>query len=229
MKRILAFNASPRKERSTTDILMNRFIEGATEAHAATNKYYVVDLNINGCKSCFSCWWKTPGICVQKDDMEWIIPSITNSDVLLLGTPIYGRNVTHYLQRLLERTFPLTLPEMFIKDGRTRHPIRKKKFPSIVLVSTCGFPDVLNFHLVKQLYPTALHILLPAAQILFNDEGRDYLSDFLKDVELAGSILGSGEKIPDDLREKLIVDYPDDMKKQIVERHNIYSTASTKD
>jgi len=55
---------------------------------------------------------KPPGKCVQRDDMDWILPRISDSDVLLLGTPIYGRSVTHYLQRLMERTFPFTLPEM---------------------------------------------------------------------------------------------------------------------
>lgn len=225
MKKIIAFNGSPRKEKSTTDILMNKFIEGASEVHAVANKYYVVDLDINGCKCCFSCWWKTPGKCVQKDDMEWILPSISEADILLLGTPIYGRNITHYLQRLLERTFPMTVPEMYIKDGTTHHPTRAKKFPDIVLASTCGFPDVSNFNIVRQLFPTTLQILLPAAQILFYNEGREYLSDFLQNIELAGSILGRGEVITDDLREKLIVEYPDDMKKQIVEKHNIYSAS----
>jgi multimeric flavodoxin WrbA len=225
MTGILAFNASPRKERSTTDILMNKFIEGATEVHALTNKFYVVDLDINGCKSCFDCWWKTPGKCVQKDDMEWILPSITKADILLLGSPIYGRNITHYLQRFLERTFPLTVPEMYIKKGTTHHPSRVRKFPKMVLASTCGFPDISNFHIVKQLYPKALNIFLPAAQLLFDEKGREYLSEFLQNIEIAGSILGRGEDIPDDLKEKLVFEYPDDMKKQIVERHNLYSAA----
>jgi multimeric flavodoxin WrbA len=161
--------------------------------------------------------------------MVWILPSITKADILLLGTPIYGRNVTHYLQRLLERTFPLTLPEMYIKDGTTHHPSRKRRFPSIVLVSTCGFPDVSNFHIVKQLYPTALCIFLPAAQILFNEEDKGILSGFLQDITLAGSIIGKGGKISDKLKGKLIFDYPDDMKKQIVEEHNLFSTSQASD
>jgi multimeric flavodoxin WrbA len=229
MTRILAFNASPRKEKGTTDILINKFIEGATEAHGVTNRFYVTDLNINGCLSCLSCWWKTPGKCVQQDDMEWILPSITQADILLLGTPIYGRNITHYLQRLIEQTFPLTLPQMYTKDGRTRHPSRQKKFPDIVLLSTCGFPDVSNFNIVKQFFPTALHIFLPAAQILFNEEGREYLSEFLQSIETTGFILGEGEAISDELKKKLIIEYPEDMKKKIVEKHNLYSASQTSD
>lgn len=220
--KLLAFNASPRKAGGTTDILVDKFIEGAVEAGAEADKHYVVDLDINGCRGCFSCWWKTPGRCVQRDDMDWVLPDINESDILVLGTPIYSRNTTHYLQRLVERTFLNTLPEMYIEDGTTRHPRRTKKMPRIVLAATCGFPDLVNFDIVRGLYPTALHILLPASQILLDDEGREYLSDFLDAVRLAGCTMARGEEIPGSLRERLIFDYPEEIKKLIVERHNLY-------
>jgi len=71
--KVLAFNASPRKEQSISDIIMKLFLEGAEEGEAETEKYYVVDLNIKGCVGCFSCWTKTPGKCIHRDDMDWII------------------------------------------------------------------------------------------------------------------------------------------------------------
>jgi len=226
--KLLAFNASPRKDGGTTNVLVDRFIEGAVEAGAEADKHYVVDLDINGCRGCFSCWWKTPGRCIQRDDMDWVLPAINESDILVLGTPIYGRNTTHYLQRLVERTFLNTLPEMYIEDGTTRHPRRTKKIPRIVLTATCGFPDLVNFEVVRGLFPTALHILLPASQILFDDEGREYLSGFLDAVRLAGYTIASGEGIPEPLRERLIVDYPEEVKKIIVERHNQYNATRTR-
>ena len=78
--------------------------------------------------------------------------AINESDILVLGTPIYGRNTTHHLQRLVERTFLNTLLEMYVEDGATRHPRRTKKNPCLVLVSTCGFPDLANFDHVRGLY-----------------------------------------------------------------------------
>jgi len=220
MLKLLAFNGSPRRASGTTDIVMEAFIEGAREAGAETGKHHVADLDIGGCLGCFSCWWKTPGKCVQSDDMDWVLPAINDSDILVLGTPIYSRNVSHHLQRLVERTFLNTLPEMYVEDGATRHPTRAKKIPSLVLVSTCGFPDLANFDHVKRLYPGALNILLPASQLLLSDEGREYLSGFLDAVRLAGRTMASGEEVSGDLRERLIVDYPEDVKKLIVERHN---------
>ena len=226
--KILAFNASPRKSQGTTDILMEAFIEGARKVNAEVEKHYVVDLDIKGCLGCFTCWWKTPGKCVHKDDMEWILPRIIEADILLLGTPIYGRNTTHYMQRLLERTFSLTLPEMQARDGETTHPTRPRKSLQLVLCATCGFPDVSNFNHVRALYPTAVHILLPSAQILLNDNGREYLSDFLEATSLTGQKMADGEEIPASLADRLVVEYSDEMKKNIVEAHNQYSASRIK-
>ena len=223
--KILAFNASPRKSQGTTDILMEAFIEGAMKAGAEVEKHHIVDLDIKGCLGCFTCWWKTPGKCVHRDDMDWILPKISDADILLFGTPIYGRNVTNYMQRLVERTFSFTLPDMQIRDGVTIHPSRTRRFPHLVLCATCGFPDVSNFNHVRALYPTAVHILLPSSQILFNDNGREYLSDFLNSTRLTGQKMAKGEEIPASLTEKLVVEYTDEMKKSITQSHNQYSAS----
>lgn len=221
--KILVFNASPRKSSGTTDVLLETFIEGAKLSGAEVEKHHIVDLNINGCRGCFNCWWVTPGECVQKDDMEKILPAIVEADVMLLGTPIYGRNVTHYLQKLLERTFVFTLPEMVAKDGETQHPGRIRRFPRMVLAATCGFPDTSNFDIVRALYPMALPILLPAAQLLLYKEGKKLLLDFLQAVKLAGEIIAAGEELTKEMKDKLIVEFSDEMKGKIVEMHNRYS------
>jgi len=221
--KLLVFNGSPRKSNGTTDILLEAFIEGAKKSGAEVEKHHVVDLNVGGCRGCFNCWWVTPGKCVQRDDMDKLLPAIADADVMLLGTPIYGRFVTHYLQRLMERTFSFTLPDMVIQEGETRHPGRIRKFPRIVLAATCGFPDISNFDIVRSLYPMALPILLPAAQLLFYEEGRKQLTGFLESVKVAGQKIVAGEELTDELKDQLIVEFSDEMKQQIVEMHNRYS------
>ena len=67
-----------------------------------------------------------------------------------------------------------------------------------------------------------------ASQILFDEEGREYLSDFLDAVRLAGHTMASGEEIPGTLRERLILDYPEDVKRLIVEKHNLYNASRTR-
>lgn len=221
--KLLVFNASPRKSNGTTDVLLEAFIEGARSSGADIEKHHVVDLKINGCRGCFNCWWVTPGKCAQHDDMDKLLPSIVGADVMLLGTPIYGRNVTHYLQKLLERTFVFTLPEMLTRDGETSHPTRIRRFPRLVLAATCGFPDTSNFDIVRALYPMALPILLPAAQLLFYDEGKKHLSGFIQAVKVAGQKIAAGEELTDELKDQLIIEFSDEMKREILEMHNKYS------
>jgi hypothetical protein len=221
--KLLVFNGSPRKSNGTTDVLLEAFIEGAKSSGAEVEKHHIVDLEIGGCRGCFNCWWVTPGECVQKDDMERILPAIAEADVLLLGTPIYGRNVTHYLQKLLERTFVFTLPEMVSQDGETRHPGRVSRFPRMVLAATCGFPDTSNFDIVKALYPMSLPIFLPASQLLLYEEGKKQLSGFLQAVKLAGQKIAAGEELPQAMKDELIIEFSDDMKREILEMHNRYS------
>jgi hypothetical protein len=223
--KILAFNGSPRRSSGTTDILLETFLEGAKSAGAEVEKHHIVDLDINGCRGCFNCWWVTPGKCVQRDDMDKIIPAISEADVLLLGTPIYGRNVTSYMAKLLERTFVFALPEMEQRDGQTQHPGRVNRFPQLILAATCGFPDTSNFDIVRALNPQALHILLPAAQLLFYEEAKKQLSGFLDAVKLAGEKTAAGEELPKELKDQLVVEFSDEMKKAIVEMHNKYSAS----
>ncbi len=221
--KILVFNASPRKSSGTTDVLLEAFIEGARSSGADVEKHHIVDLEINGCRGCFNCWWVTPGECVQRDDMDRLLPAIAEADVMLLGTPIYGRNVTHYLQKLLERTFVFTLPEMVNRNGETKHPGRVNRFPRMILAATCGFPDTSNFDIVRSLYPMALPILLPAAQLLLSDEGKKQLSGFLQAVRLAGEKIAAGEELTTEMKDGLIVEFSDEMKRAILEMHNRYS------
>lgn len=225
--KLLVFNASPRKSSGTTDVLLEAFIEGAKSSGADIEKHHIVDLDLNGCRGCFNCWWVTPGKCIQRDEMDKLLPAIAEADVMLLGTPIYGRNVTHYLQKLLERTFVFTLPDMVQREGETRHPGRVRKFPRLILAATCGFPDTSNFDVVRALYPMALPILLPAAQLLLFEEGKKQLSGFLQAVRLAGEKIASGEELTQEMKDALIVEFSDEMKREIVEMHNRYSESQS--
>ena len=224
--KVLAFNASPRKGNGVSEALMNWFLEGASQAGAEIEKHYVTDLDIKGCLGCFSCWWVTPGRCSQRDDMDWLLPKIAEADVLYLGTPIYHYNIVHYLQRMRERTLPLAMPEMYIEDGDTHHPARSRNKEQVtVLAAVCGFPDLVNFRQVEGLYPNAVHVFLPAAQIIANEEGRKYLEGFKDAVVTAGRTLAEKGEITDEVRKKLVVEYSEEMKEMIVSQHNEDSAA----
>ena len=47
--KVLAFNASPRRDRGNTNILIDQFIEGLKKGGAEVDKHHIVDLDIKGC------------------------------------------------------------------------------------------------------------------------------------------------------------------------------------
>jgi len=224
--KVLAFNASPRKEKGVSEIIMNLFLEGAAEGGAETERYYIVDLDIKGCIGCFKCWVETPGRCIYRDDMDWIIPKFMDADVIYLGTPIYNYNITHYLQRMMERMLPTALPYMEEREGSTRHPERhERKAQKIVLAAVAGFPDTENFNQARALFPNAIYIFLPAAQILQDPEGSKYLSDFKDAVKEVGRQIVTRGEIDEALKDKLVVSFSPEFKKKIRERANKFFEA----
>jgi len=154
--------------------------------------------------------------------MDWILPKMREADAICYGTPIYHYNIIHHLQRMRERTLPLALPDMEIVDGRTIHHARepRKTKQHIVLAAVCGFPDLSNFDQAKGLFPDAAHIFLPASHVLLDPEGRKQLKRFTEAVKEAGRELVNNGEISDETKSRLIVKYPDEFKRKIVERTN---------
>jgi hypothetical protein len=221
--KVLAFNSSPRKEKGISEIVMNLFLGGAEEAGAETERHYVADLDIRGCLGCFKCWTETPGRCVHRDDMDWIIPRWREADVIYLGTPIYNYNIVHYLQRMTERMLPTTIYYMEEREGSTRHPERHRRKPQkTVLAAVAGFPDLENFDVARALFPDSLYILLPSAQILEDAEGSKQVSFFTEAVKKAGRQIVTRGTVDEDVRKSLVVDYPPEVKNMLREEANKY-------
>ena len=226
--KVLAFNASPRKDGATNE-LMSLFLSSAEEAGAEVESHFIIDLDIKGCTGCFSCWWRTPGKCVHRDDMDWILPKMVEADAIVFGTPVYIYNINHHLQRLRERTLPLAQPDMEIREGGTQHPSRfNRQTPQRrVIIAVSGFPDQSNFNQIHGLFPDATKIFLPSSAILYSPEGRRLVSGFLDAVKKAGRELAMNGDVSEETRGHLIVEFPPEVKKQLVEIHNERSNRIT--
>ena len=219
--KILAFNGSPRKQHGMTDRLLEIFLESARKAGAEVTKHFVTDLNINGCMGCFGCWWVTPGKCTQRDDMDWILEQILDTDVIVWSSPVYHDNIIHYLQRLRERTLPLALPEFMLRDdGETTHPARYRKQRKNVVIATAGFPENSAFDVVKRLFQNATHIHLPSSSALQEAENIPILREFIADVKSAAAKIVKGDPIDDPLKDRLSLVFPPEVKAELTRRHN---------
>lgn len=138
--KIVAFNSSPRdNETSKTELVLQKFLEGARRAGATTETVYLRRYKINDCLGCFSCWVKDLGRCVQKDDMaEELFHRYLEADLVVLATPIYHMTMNARMKRFIERTMPMVDPlGMVTPEGGT--PYRFEKVPQVAVLSVCGF------------------------------------------------------------------------------------------
>jgi len=150
---ITVFNGSPRAEKSNTHVMVEEFLKGAQEAGADVENIFLAKKKIKPCRGCFTCWIKTPGQCVAKDDMEEMIPKFVNSDVVVFATPVYVDNVTGTMKNFMDRLVPLADPH-FEKDeyGEYRHTKKQEKTPNIMVIANCGFPEQSHFQVLRLLF-----------------------------------------------------------------------------
>lgn len=145
--KILALNGSPRGESGNTEVILKPFLKGCREAGAEVETVYLKDKDIKHCSGCFTCWTKTPGKCIYKDDMEALLDKISEADVMVYATPLYYYTVTGIMKDFMDRMLPLNNKEIIKVGENYSHPRRFKRETPVktVLISNCGFPGRYNF------------------------------------------------------------------------------------
>lgn len=168
--KIVAFNCSPRMGTSNTEKIIGPLLEGAREAGAEVERFYARKLKIAPCTGCMTCWLKTPGACLQKDDADMAREKMTEADIIVLATPVYFFNMTSYMKNLMERTIlPTALPFLKEVNGRFGHPSR---FPdqrlNVLLVANAGFWG-------EDVFAPLLHTLERCREAGVEEDGREHL------------------------------------------------------
>lgn len=106
--KIAILNGSPRKE--NTAAMVDAFASGAMEAGHEVEIIHVGRMNIAGCKGCEYCHTKGEGKCIQKDDMEKVIPAYLDSDMIVFASPVYYFGATAQLQAAIQRVYCIGKP-----------------------------------------------------------------------------------------------------------------------
>ena len=106
--RIAILNGSPRKE--NTAAMIEAFREGAEEAGHEVEVIHVGKMKINGCLACEYCHTKGEGKCIQKDDLEKIMPAYLESDMVVFASPIYYFAPTAQLEAAWQRVYCIGKP-----------------------------------------------------------------------------------------------------------------------
>ncbi len=100
-KKVLILSSSPRRG-GNSDVLCDRFAEGARSTGAEVEKVFLRDKKIGVCVGCGACYnEKRP--CPQKDDANEIVEKTIAADVVVLATPVYFYSMSAQLKTLIDR------------------------------------------------------------------------------------------------------------------------------
>ena len=113
--KITILNGSPRK--ANTAAMAAAFAEGAMAAGHEVETIQVGRMKINGCLACEYCHGKGEGKCVQKDDMEKVMPAYLESDMIVFASPIYYFDVTAQLSAAIQRVYAIGKPAKATKTA----------------------------------------------------------------------------------------------------------------
>lgn len=111
--KIAVLNGSPRI--GNTAAMVNAFAEGAKEAGHEVEILHVGKMKINGCLGCEYCHTKGEGTCIQKDDMEKVMPAYKEADMIVFASPIYYFNMTAQLCAAVQRIYAIGKPVKAVK------------------------------------------------------------------------------------------------------------------
>lgn len=213
--KILVLNGSPRKDKSCTIRVTNKFLEGIKRVHpdCEIETFNLSDLKITPCLGCLSCWGRTEGECVIKnDDISMIKEKVLNADVIIESYPLYffgmPGEVKVFTDRMLSmmNTYKGQSPEV----GQSFHGIRyNMEGKSFFIISTCGYAqtDLIYDPLLAQYDiicgPGNYYALLcPQGKCLSIPELHERMEGYLEKYALAGEEFANTGK----LREETIMD-----------------------
>jgi len=100
MKKVVVISTSLRRG-SNSDMLADKFAEGAKAAGNEVEKISLVGKNIQFCKGCFGC--QKLGRCIIDDDVNNIMAKVLQADVVCWATPIYYYEMSGQMKTLIDR------------------------------------------------------------------------------------------------------------------------------
>lgn len=100
MKKVIVISTSLRVG-SNSDMLADKFTEGALHAGHDVEKISLAGKNISFCRGCLAC--QKLGRCVIDDDANDIMQKVLNADVVVWAMPIYYYEMSGQMKVMIDR------------------------------------------------------------------------------------------------------------------------------
>ena len=137
--KIAIFNGSPRN--MNTSAMVNAFAEGAKEAGHEVEIYHVGKMKIAGCLACEYCHTKGQGKCIQKDDLEKIMPAYLEADMIVYATPIYYFGMSAQITAAIQRVYCVGKPQKAKKSAL----LMSSGSPNVYAGAISTYKDILGY------------------------------------------------------------------------------------
>ena len=210
--KILTVNSSPRTGAgSSTELLLGHLVRGMREAGAEVCTVNLREKTMRPCLGCFTCWVKTPGRCIQMDDMtNELLPELLASDLVVYATPLYYKTMNAVMSIFRERMLPLSEPFVEKRDGKRAFLLRHK-LPPAVWLSVCALPEKSEFDALSSFLNSTRHpdirivaeIYRTSSEAMRHPVFKKTLSDILEGTAQAGRELVRTMKISPDSMERI--------------------------
>jgi FMN-dependent NADH-azoreductase len=142
--KVVAINGSPKGKNSNTSIMINALLKGIKSPQTEIFKIYLSEMNIEYCRGCYSCWFKSPGNCIIHDDMKDLINLMNDTNIFIFGSPLFFNNISGTLKVFFDRlTAAGGDPH---KKGIDR---QSGNVPCFIMMSNCGLPDRTQFEVLS--------------------------------------------------------------------------------
>jgi multimeric flavodoxin WrbA/putative sterol carrier protein len=195
--KIVAINGSPHGAGGNTERILQPFLEGAREAGAETDVIYLKGKEIKHCLGCFTCWTRTPGVCVHEDDMPALLEKVKEAGVLVFATPLYIFTYSGLMKDFLDRMLPMAQPFIIQQGDHFTHPPRYSGGDPVryVLISNAGFPERHHFSGLEETFSLLVDasngelagmICCSAGELLRQEALQDQLAWYLEAARKAG-------------------------------------------
>jgi multimeric flavodoxin WrbA len=117
------------------DVLVGQVLAGAASVGAQTETVFLNDLDLRPCQSCGTD--NRTGSCRIDDDMRRVHRLLVESDLLVLGTPVYFDTVSAQMKLMIDRSNCMT-PLVSQPDGTSTFLRRPRSGKRAVLVAVAG-------------------------------------------------------------------------------------------
>lgn len=132
-QKIVVLDGTGVKDKDLTPIVdVLRQVLGASGAEVQV--FPLREMKLAHCLGCFTCWIKTPGICVEADAGRDIARAVIRSDVAVFLTPVTFGGYSPELKKIEERFIQLLSPFFQMEHGEMHHPPRYEHRPRLMMV-----------------------------------------------------------------------------------------------